>query len=155
MSYNVSLFVLYYHKIIADGPIYSVVTASAIQIGYIQALSTYTDLLHSIWRIVVCGQVAQVTSIMTATIPFLKPFLTSLESGFLSANNASHTTVSIHQSTRKTGHPLSYIRLGSQLSRDPFERRDKQDDIWVRMDVVVKRELESNVGQGKGNNTIE
>ena len=119
---------------------YSVVIASAVQIVYIRALTSYTDLLNAIWRIVVCGQVVQVTSIMTATVPFLKPFLTSLESGFIGANTASRTATSVHDTTGKVGPPLSYVRLGSSRSREQPGKIDKQGDIWVRMDYVVHRE---------------
>ncbi|KAH7069134.1 hypothetical protein BKA63DRAFT_545767 [Paraphoma chrysanthemicola] len=74
----------------------SVVIASAVQIGFIRTLPfTSTNLLNCIWRVVVCGQVVQVTSIMSSTIPFLKPFLLSLESGFLSAGNVARTIASI------------------------------------------------------------
>ncbi|KAF1354318.1 hypothetical protein EJ07DRAFT_168294 [Lizonia empirigonia] len=66
-----------------------VVAASAVQIGYIHVLPTSNDLLNSIWRVVICGQVVQVTSIMSCIILFLKPFLLSLESGFLSANKGT------------------------------------------------------------------
>jgi hypothetical protein len=117
-----------------------VVIASAVRIVYIRALTSYTDLLNSIWRIVVCGQVIQVTSIMTATIPFLKPFLTSLESSFLSANTASRTATSAHNTTGETGHLLSYVRLGSSQSPGQSERKDKQGNIRVRMDYVVQKE---------------
>jgi hypothetical protein len=120
---------------------YSVVVASVVQIIYIQALSSYTNLLNSIWRIVVCGQLVQVTSIMTAIIPFLKPFLTSLESGFIGASTASHVLTSGNSTTGKTRHPSSYIKLGSSQGRGHHERRDKHGEIWVKMDYMVKREL--------------
>jgi hypothetical protein len=107
---------------IATKRIHSVVMASVVQIIYIQALSSYTDLLNSIWRIVVCGQIVQVTSVMTAIIPFLKPFLTSLESGFISATTAFHAVTPGDNTTRPTRHPSSYIKLGSSQVRDPLEQ---------------------------------
>ena len=114
--------------------------ASVVQITYICALSSSNDMLNSIWRVVVCGQVIQVTSIMSSTIPFLKPFLLSLESGFLSANNAARTTTSVYKSARKTSHVSSYIKINSQQSRNQSGRADEQNNIWVRKDVVVMRE---------------
>ncbi|KAI4957707.1 hypothetical protein J4E86_004846 [Alternaria arbusti] len=119
----------------------AVVFASAAQIGYIHTLPLPSDLLHSIWRIVVCGQIVQVTSIMTATIPFLKPFMMSLDSGLLSANQACVATTSGFTSTGHTGQLSSYIKIASQGSRNPSSTRgDKDADIWVRKEVVVKRE---------------
>lgn len=114
--------------------------ASVVQIIYIQALSSYTNLLNSIWRIVVCGQVVQVSSIMTAIIPFLKPFLTSLESGFISASTASHVLTSGNDTTGQTRHPSSYIKLASSHVRGRHETRDKHGEIWIKMDYMVKRE---------------
>ena len=83
----------------------------------------------------------QVTSIMTATIPFLKPFMMSLDSGLLSANQACVTTTSGFTSTGHTGQLSSYIKITGQNSRiQSSTRGDKDADIWVRKEVVVKRE---------------
>ncbi|KAG9188191.1 hypothetical protein G6011_02114 [Alternaria panax] len=118
-----------------------VVFASAAQIGYIRSLPLQSDLLHSIWRIVVCGQVAQVTSIMTTTIPFLKPFIMSLDSGLWSANHAGVATTSSYASACRSGHLSSYVKITSQQSRDPLVvKGDKGIDIWVQKDIAVKRE---------------
>lgn len=103
---------------IANAVIGSVVAASAVQIGYIRALPIGNDLLNSIWRVVICGQVVQVTSIMSSIILFLKPFLLSLESGFLSANKVTRSTTSAYDSAGNAGHTLSYIRIGSHKGPD-------------------------------------
>jgi hypothetical protein len=125
----------------ADTKAHSVVFASAAQIGYISTLPPHSDLLHSIWRIVVCGQIVQVTSIMTSTIPFLKPFMMSLDSGLLSANQACVTTTSGFTSTGHTGQLASYVKIVSQQSCTPSVVRGGKDvDIWVRKEVMVKRE---------------
>ena len=114
--------------------------ASVVQIVYIQVLSSNTNLLNSIWRIVVCGQVVQVTSIMTAIVPFLKPFLASLESGFIGASTAPRAATSGTNTTGQTRHPSSYIKLRSSQGRDQSIQRDNHADIWVKMDYVVKSE---------------
>jgi hypothetical protein len=77
---------------------------------------------------------------MTSTIPFLKPFLMSLESSLVGQNDARRTSTSGYTSGNKTAHALSYIKIGSQQSRNASMRRDKVGDIWVRNEVVVKRE---------------
>lgn len=77
---------------------------------------------------------------MTAIIPFLKPFLTSLESGFIGASTASHVLTSGNNTTGQTRHPSSYIKLASSHVRGRHERRDKHGEIWVKMDYMVKRE---------------
>jgi hypothetical protein len=128
---------------IANAVVRSVVVASAVQIGYLCTLPTSEDLLNSIWHVVVCGQVVQVTSIMTSTIPFLKPFLVSLESGFLGASKATHSTASAFDSTGDMGHPSIYIRIGSQKGGSCSKGTDQQSDIWVTKDVFIKREPNS------------
>jgi hypothetical protein len=78
---------------------------------------------------------------MASTIPFLKPFMMSLDSGLLSANQACVGTTSGYESAGRTGHLSSYVKIASQQSRDPsVVRRDKDVDIWVRKEIVVERE---------------
>ncbi|EOA87066.1 uncharacterized protein SETTUDRAFT_153826 [Exserohilum turcica Et28A] len=101
-----------------------VVIASVVQIVFIRTLFTYNDLLYCIWPVVVCGQIVQVTSIMTSTIPFLKPFLLSLESSLALTGKAVHV--------------LSYISIDTQQSYTA--RADKQNSIWVRTDFQVQGE---------------
>lgn len=118
----------------------SVVIASVVQIVFIRTLFTYNDLLYCIWPVVVCGQIVQVTSIMTSTIPFLKPFLLSLESSLaLSANSTVRaTTTTTYTSAGKAVHVLSYISIDTQQSYTA--RADKQNSIWVRTDFQVQGE---------------
>ncbi|KAF2833514.1 hypothetical protein CC86DRAFT_415307 [Ophiobolus disseminans] len=75
-----------------------VVFTSIAQIAFITRFDARNDHLHEIWRIVVCTQIVQVVSMITSTIPFLKPFLMSLESGLLSAE-----TKAIGQGKRHLG----------------------------------------------------
>jgi hypothetical protein len=90
---------------------------------------------------------------MTTTIPFLKPFMMSLDSGLWSANHAGVATtssyasavrtghLSSYASAVRTGHLSSYVKIASQQSRDPsIVKGDKDIDIWVRKEIVVKRE---------------
>lgn len=99
---------------------------SIVQIYYISALRLHTDLLNSLWRVIVCGQIVQVTSILTSTIPFLKHFLLSLETGFLSAHDTARTVTSSFDSMGKARDTSTYIELRSQQI------------IVVRTDLVVE-----------------
>lgn len=126
-------------ELVAEDP-HRVVIVSATQIVYIQALNSYANVLNTIWRVVVCGQVVQVTSIMRATVPFLKPFLTSLESGFIGANAATRRGPSAHDTSANTDPLPNYVRLGSSRSCERPESRNKQGDKKVMMEYVVQRE---------------
>jgi hypothetical protein len=75
---------------------------------------------------------------MTSTVPFLKPFLMSLESSLVGANGAPRATTSDYGSAGKIRHASTYIKLGSQQSRNVSVRGDKVGDIWVRKEIVVK-----------------
>lgn len=142
VSFNVciTILVLNFDRMITDNLMQSVVIASVVQIVFIRTLFTYNDLLYCIWPVVVCGQIVQVTSIMTSTIPFLKPFLLSLESSLaLSANSTVRaTTTTTYTSAGKAVHVLSYISIDTQQSYTA--RADKQNSIWVRTDFQVQGE---------------
>jgi hypothetical protein len=78
---------------------------------------------------------------MTTTIPFLKPFMMSLDSGLLSANHAGVATTSEYTSAGRSGHMSSYVKIASQQSHTPsVAREDKDVNIWVQKEIVVKRE---------------
>jgi hypothetical protein len=115
------------------------VSASAAQIGYILALPSLPD-LNSIWRIVVCGQIVQVTSILASTIPFLKPFMASLDSGLLGARHVGIARKSGCASTKGMGDSLSYIKIGGWQGRNLSLGSDVGRDIWVRKEIIVKRD---------------
>ncbi|RWA12217.1 hypothetical protein EKO27_g2899 [Xylaria grammica] len=98
-----------------------VIAASAVQLFYYRRLVFDETLLGNIWRAMIATEVVQVTSIITACIPFLKPFLMSLESGFLRADdmNRRHEGSSGSSRGRK---PIkwtsSYIRIKNQQRSD-------------------------------------
>jgi hypothetical protein len=113
--------------------------ASAAQIAYILVLPSPLD-LNSIWRSVVCGQVVQVASILISTIPFLKPFMVSLDSGLFSARPVGMVGASSFASTKATGDRLSYIKIGGGQGRNPSVISDVERSIWVKKEVTVKRD---------------
>ncbi|KAF2756441.1 hypothetical protein EJ05DRAFT_539405 [Pseudovirgaria hyperparasitica] len=65
-----------------------VIGVTTTQIVFLQELNYADDnLLQNIWKVVICREAVQCSSIMTACIPFLKPFMGSLQSGFLRADD--------------------------------------------------------------------
>jgi hypothetical protein len=73
---------------------------------------------------------------MTSTVPSLKPFLLSLESGFLGPNSGSRTNTSAFESGGRTNQSSSYIKIGSQYSRNRAESKAKKS-ILVQKSVTV------------------
>ncbi|KAI0539933.1 hypothetical protein GGR58DRAFT_499556 [Xylaria digitata] len=99
-----------------------VVAAAVVQLFYIRRLIFDDNLLNNIWRAMVATEVVQVTSIITACIPFLKPFLMSLESGFLRADDMNRRHEGSSDSRFAGGKkPIrwtsSYIRIKNQQQR--------------------------------------
>ena len=46
------------------------------------------DYTYASWPVVICSQFVQVSSIVTACIPYLKPFFASLESGMIRSDDS-------------------------------------------------------------------
>ena len=64
----------------------------------------------------------------------------SLEASLVGPNGARRTTTSGYASADKIGHASTYIKIGSQQSRNASVTRDKMGDILVQNEIVVKRE---------------
>ncbi|VUC36610.1 unnamed protein product [Clonostachys rosea] len=64
-----------------------VIAATIVYIVFLQQLPRDGDYLLDVTKTLLCKETIQMTSILAATIPFLKPFLISLESGFLRADD--------------------------------------------------------------------
>ncbi|TGO35609.1 hypothetical protein BHYA_0152g00140 [Botrytis hyacinthi] len=96
----------------------TVVAASVIQIVYTRRLLINDLFLSNIWQTVVCQMVVQSTGIMAACIPFLKPFLMSLESGFLRADDVNRRTAAgmygSEHNLKSSGKASSYIKMKNQ-----------------------------------------
>lgn len=96
---------------------HSVIAASIVYIIYIRQLKFDNDFLHNVWLSMIFKETVQTTSIMTACIPFLKPFLMSLESGFMRSDDVNRRTGSVTDDGGKnTGLKSSYIKLRNQRS---------------------------------------
>lgn len=66
---------------------FSVVPAIACQIYYSNMSLNSTDPTFVMWQAVVAMQIVQCLSIVTACVPYLKPFMVSLESGQMRADD--------------------------------------------------------------------
>ncbi|KAK3172404.1 hypothetical protein OEA41_005725 [Lepraria neglecta] len=62
----------------------TLVIASAIaQLAYLHRASGTADFTYRLWPVVLCNQLVQNIGIVTACVPYIKPFLESLESGMI------------------------------------------------------------------------
>ena len=62
---------------------YSVVITTICRLAYLNTALTKTDPIYGLWRVVVCTQAQTSLGIITACVPYLKPFLAGLSSGIL------------------------------------------------------------------------
>lgn len=86
---------------------------------YIQNLVFDENFLNNVWRTVVLQEVVLATSFISACIPFLKPFLMSLESGYLRADDENRRTVAgmYGSGDKLSGKTSSYIKIRNQRNR--------------------------------------
>ena len=68
----------------------SVVAVTIVQIYYLQSQAAGShDLTFDLWRVVLSGEVILALSLVTACIPYLKPFLEALETGMIRADGGA------------------------------------------------------------------
>ncbi|KAI1340853.1 hypothetical protein F5Y15DRAFT_414578 [Xylariaceae sp. FL0016] len=86
---------------------------------FVQRIPLDERFLNKTWKIVVCEEVVQTLSIIATCIPFLKPFLTSLESGYLRADGVSRKIdLNRHGAHLKpSGWTPTYIRITGRNQR--------------------------------------
>ncbi len=100
--------------------VYSVVIACVAQMVYTVQVAGERDLTFDLWPSTICMEIVQCVSLTTACIPYLQPFLSSLESGFLRGDDyrRQSTKDSSYTSRRpSTAASTNLQPLSSQVSR--------------------------------------
>lgn len=72
----------------------SVIAAAICQIIYLNRIKPSGDLTFEIWPVTVCTQIVQCLSIVTTCLVYLRPFLDSLETGFIRVGDLRRQHVS-------------------------------------------------------------
>ena len=99
----------------------SVAGACIAQLRYINLVREKDDLSFDLWPAVICAQVVQCVSLTTACIPYLQPFLMSLESGFLRGDDFRRESTKSSRYDRSGKLPRltpSHHPLGNLASQD-------------------------------------
>ena len=104
---------------------FSVIAAVTAQLVYLNQIRPLGDPSFDLWPIVVCAQVAQCLSIVTACTIYLKPFIDSLESGFINLGDLRRQNVLQieygqargHDNSRGTKSPFSLRSLKTKISK--------------------------------------
>ena len=103
----------------------SVITAVICQMVYLNRIKPSGDLTFEIWPVALCTQIVQCLSILTTCLVYLKPFLDSLETGFIQVGDLRRQRVpgfgyrlgEGSRSTKDVKLGLSFSSLKSKLSR--------------------------------------
>lgn len=83
--------------------LYSVIIACVAQMVYTARVAGDRDLTFDSWPATLCMEIVQCVSLTTACIPYLQPFLLSLESGLLCSDD--YRRQSIKNSSYASGRP--------------------------------------------------
>ena len=119
----------------------SVITAAICQMVYLNRIKPSGDMTFEIWPVTVCTQIVQCLSIMTTCLVYLRPFLDSLETGFIQVGDLRRQHVpgfgyrpdQGSRSTKGTKWSMSLNNLRSKLSRSQPHTEDieLQDNAGV------------------------
>ncbi|MCJ1434163.1 hypothetical protein MMC27_003530 [Xylographa pallens] len=116
-----------------------VMAVSICKLVYWNHLSTSADPTLDLWPVAICTELIQCLEILAACCLYLKPFLESLESGFISGGDlrrrgedslsgSRHRTVSIPLSARRTPSSTTGRNFARSRNTTVAERFDPEDD---------------------------
>ena len=101
------------------------------QVIYLNQESNTKDVTFDSWPSILCTETLQSLSIILACVPFLKPFLASLQSGYLRADDSKRrTTVGIYLSNDKSDTNKSsnsnkrYVEIADERSESAIKLQD-------------------------------
>ena len=110
----------------------SVIIATVCQMVYLNRIEPSDDLTFEVWRVTLCTQIVQCLSILTTCLVYLRPFLDSLETGFIQVGDLRRQQVSGFgyrpeegsRSGKDSKLGMSFTSLKSKLSRAPPRDED-------------------------------
>ena len=120
----------------------SVVTAVICQIIYLNRIKATSDLTFEIWPVTLCTQIVQCFSILTTCLVYLRPFLDSLETGFIQVGDLRRRHVSGFgydpeerpKGPKESKSYMSFGSLRSKLSRTQPRNEDIELQDNARFD---------------------
>jgi len=96
-----------------------VIFAIIAQLVFLDRAYSSQDFTLQIWPYVLCTESVQTLSLITACIPYLKPFLDSLQAGALRTDSAK---------TREYGSTFGQSSMGKSTRRNYLELNERQGD---------------------------
>lgn len=109
------------------------------------------DYTFASWPVVICSQFVQALSIMTACVPYLKPFFASLESGMIRSDDSRRLDT---RSTSNLGYSKSSGQKKSFSSMLLRSNESKKGGTGIvsssHEDATINFELKDSNGQSSG-----
>lgn len=110
----------------------SVIAAVICQIVFLNRIKSSSDLIFQIWPVTLCTQLVQCLSILATCLVYLRPFLDSLETGFIQVGDLKRQHVpgfgynpeGGSQNPKETRSGLTFSSLKSKLSRSQHQDVD-------------------------------
>ncbi len=125
----------------------SVIAAVICQMIYLNRIRHSRDLTFDIWPVTLCMQIVQCLSILTSSLVYLKPFLDSLETGFIQVGDLRRRHVpgfgyrpEEASSPKEPKLGLSFSSMRSKLSRSQPRIEDTELQDIARADVQSPRD---------------
>ena len=121
----------------------SVIAAVICQIIFLNRIKPSSDLTFQIWPVTLCVQLVQCLSILATCLVYLRPFLDSLETGFIQVGDLKRQRVpgfgykpeEGSKGPKKTRSGLSFSSLKLKLSRSQHQNVDIELQDNVRAEV--------------------
>lgn len=110
------------------------------EIVYIRQALQSTDVLYEWWKVVLLTQLIIATSITCSSMQYLKPFLDSIESGLIKADDGRRKAGSSRLGSKASP------RYGSRFSQDPTAKTESQRTTVPMKRISMHRPLQ---GQGR------
>lgn len=125
-----------------------VVVAVILQLFYLNRAGDSKDPTFDYWQHSICTQSVQCLALVTACIPYLKPFLDSLESGFLRADDQ------YRRDTSKAASYLYNVSNSKGSDRKGLGRNERKGD-FTEMGVLSSNRSGRGHLRGHGHTKIE
>ena len=110
----------------------SVIAAVICQIVFLNRIKSSSDLTFQIWPVTLCAQLVQCLSIFATCLVYLRPFLDSLETGFIQVGDLKRQHVpgfgynpeEGSKGPKETRSGLTFSSLKSKISRSQHQNAD-------------------------------
>lgn len=119
----------------------SVVVGVVAQLVYFNSATRSNDIPFNLWSEIICCQVVESLSIITACVPYLKPFFDSFETGMIRSDDLRHRGLAYHDF-----HTPTRSRQTSSHHSWPAEQMKDVVELNTHLDELPNRSIDTTSG---------